>query len=135
MQLSAKNHLRLHRYVGILSAILLFSRPFLFHFWEWKPLSPEILSLYVGRVGAVLGALAFFTGGGLGKYLSEEKSRTAEIHTILMLGGLILQIPILAEAGTSIFLNILSYFGYLFLFSGWILGRRVFRNRKRILPF
>ncbi|WP_246050741.1 hypothetical protein [Leptospira langatensis] len=105
----------------------------IFNYYNISPFALE--SIYLGRIGAIFGALAFFTGGGLGNYLSEEKSKLAEIHTIVILAGLLLQIPILAEAQSNFLLNSVSALGLVFLIVGWVLGRRVFPNRKRILPF
>ncbi|TGJ99031.1 hypothetical protein EHQ53_10360 [Leptospira langatensis] len=135
MEFSPKTRLRTHRYIGILSLLFLFLRPLadIFNYYNISPFALE--SIYLGRIGAIFGALAFFTGGGLGNYLSEEKSKLAEIHTIVILAGLLLQIPILAEAQSNFLLNSVSALGLVFLIVGWVLGRRVFPNRKRILPF
>ncbi|TGL64863.1 hypothetical protein [Leptospira sarikeiensis] len=135
MELSPKNKLKLHRYVGILSLGFIFTRPFLIAFQFPNTQEYEAIAAYIGRVGAILGALAFITGGGLGKFLDEKKSRVAEIHTIVMLAGLVFQVPVLAETKIEIVPNIISYLGCFILLAGWVLGRKVFPNRKRILPF
>ncbi|PJZ24063.1 hypothetical protein CH352_18070 [Leptospira hartskeerlii] len=135
MELSPKNKLRLHRYLGIVSLSFLFSRPFVILFQFPDIQNFEYFSATIGRAGAVFGVLAFITGGGLGKYLDEKKARVAEIHTILMLAGLTMQVPVLAEVKILLIPNLISYFGCVILICGWILGRRVFINRKRILPF
>ncbi len=135
MELSPKNKLKTHRYVGILSLAFLFSRPvfLLLSFPDIAP--PEIFSTYIGRIGAILGVLAFVSGGGLGKFLTDERAKVAEIHTIIMLAGLVFQVPVLADTKINTFANIGSLLGCILLFCGWILGRRIFNNRKRILPF
>ncbi|TGK01638.1 hypothetical protein EHO59_11015 [Leptospira semungkisensis] len=135
MEISPKTRLRTHRYIGILSLFFLFFRPLtnIFNYYNILPFALE--PIHIGRIGALLGAIAFLTGGGLGNYLSEEKSKLAEIHTIVILAGLLLQIPVLAETEPNPWLNWISIFGFIFLISGWILGRRVFPNRRRILPF
>ncbi|TGM85449.1 hypothetical protein [Leptospira licerasiae] len=135
MELSPKNKLRLHRYLGISSLSFLFFRPFIILFQFPDIHNFEYFSANIGRTGAIFGVLAFITGGGLGKYLDEKKARVAEIHTILMLAGLMMQVPVLAEVKILLIPNLISYLGCSLLFCGWILGRKVFKNRKRILPF
>ncbi|MGJ4786435.1 hypothetical protein [Leptospira koniambonensis] len=135
MELSPKNKLKLHRYLGVISLGFLFSRPLIILFQFPDIQNFEYFSAYIGRTGAIFGVLAFISGGGLGKYLDEKKSRVAEIHTIIMLAGLTMQVPVLAEVEILLIPNLISYLGCGMLIWGWILGRKVFINRKRILPF
>ncbi|WP_243393450.1 hypothetical protein [Leptospira perolatii] len=110
--------------LGICSLFFLLSKCILYEI-RIEGLSREDI-LLLGRIGAVFGLFSFFTGGGLGKFLSDKRSKIAEVHTILMLAGLILQTPSLGEDSQNYITIFLSWIGMVLLLSGWMYGRRVF---------
>ncbi|TGL77476.1 hypothetical protein [Leptospira yasudae] len=125
--MKAKNRLRLHSYSGILSILFLTCRIFLPLFTI--PFLPEDLYLLLGRIGIFLGLFAFLSGCGLGKYLFVQNSEYTEIHIILLLAGLALQIPAISENHTNFYANLASWFGFPLLLAGWIYGRRIRRKK------
>ncbi|EMS87336.1 hypothetical protein LEP1GSC073_0071 [Leptospira noguchii str. Cascata] len=63
-----KYKFRFHSILGIVSILLLSCKLFLLIFNFSNSLLSQDLSLVLGKIGIVLGLLAFFTGCGLGKY-------------------------------------------------------------------
>lgn len=131
--LGTKSRLRIHAYLGILSVLLLTAKALLsvlpgFGLGEALPLS-------IGRLGGIFGALAFLSGGGLGKFLSDQRSKTAEIHMILMLAGLALQVSTLAEEHPHPLAVFASWIGLAAMGIGWIYGRRIFDRTKIRFPW
>ncbi|PJZ59314.1 hypothetical protein [Leptospira barantonii] len=137
--MKAKNRLRLHSYLGILSILLLSLRIFL----SFVPLLPSSFSFLIstqdilleialvsGKIGIVLGLFAFLTGAGLGKYMFVQNSEYTEIHIILLLAGLALQIPSISENHSNFYANLVAWISYPLLIAGWIYGRRIRRKRK-----
>ncbi|AYV54977.1 hypothetical protein [Leptospira kmetyi] len=136
--MKAKNRLRLHSYLGILSILFLSFRIFLslvsfpssvassFSFL----ISTQEIALLSGKIGIVLGLFAFLTGAGLGKYMFVQNSEYTEIHIILLLAGLALQIPSISENHSNFYANLVAWISYPLLIAGWIYGRRIRRKRK-----
>ncbi|WP_246028227.1 hypothetical protein [Leptospira fletcheri] len=131
--LGAKSRLRIHAYIGILSVLLLTAKALLSVASELG--FGEALPLSIGRLGAIFGVLAFLSGGGLGKFLSDQRSRTAELHMILMLAGLTLQVPSLAEELPHPLAVFASWIGLASMGIGWIYGRKIFDRTKIRFPW
>ncbi|EQA43825.1 hypothetical protein LEP1GSC050_1918 [Leptospira broomii serovar Hurstbridge str. 5399] len=133
LRISPKLKLRTHAALGISSVLLLATKVFLplFENIEISILVP----LTLGRIGAIAGVAAFLSGGGLGKFLTEKRSKVAEIHMILMLSGLLLQVPSLSDPAPDLFKNVTAGVGLLILGVGWIYGRRIFRRTLFKFPW
>ncbi|MDV6235838.1 hypothetical protein CH379_009385 [Leptospira ellisii] len=123
--LRAKQKIRLHSILGISSIILLGFRLIL---QLLVPLLSEHLALTFGRIGIILGVFAFFSGAGLGRYRFVENSKYAELHVILLLAGLALQVPGISESHSNPYALAAAWFGYPLLIAGWIYGRRIREN-------
>ncbi|EMJ91251.1 hypothetical protein [Leptospira alstonii] len=128
--MKTKNRLKLHSVLGIVSILLLSCGIFL-------PISisflPQDLHLILGRFGILFGLSAFLTGCGLGKFPFVQNSEYTEIHIILLLAGLVLQIPSISENHSHFYANLLAWLGYPLLLAGWIYGRKI-RRKKQKLP-
>ncbi|EQA36527.1 hypothetical protein LEP1GSC047_3068 [Leptospira inadai serovar Lyme str. 10] len=132
-RISPKLKLRTHAALGISSVLLLAAKAILsiFENIEIIIFSPLIL----GRIGAIAGVAAFLTGGGLGKLLTEKRSKMAEIHMILMLSGLLLQVPSVSDPSPDLFKSVTAGIGLFILGVGWIYGRRIFRRTLFKFPW
>ncbi|EMY78980.1 putative lipoprotein [Leptospira weilii serovar Ranarum str. ICFT] len=132
--MKTKNRLKLHSVLGIVSILLLSCRIFLpiLNFPISIPLLPQDLHLILGRIGIFFGLSAFFTGCGLGKYLFVQNSKYTEIHIILLLAGLALQIPSISENHSHFYANLLAWLGYPLLLAGWIYGRKICRKKHNL---
>ncbi|AOP34747.1 hypothetical protein A0128_13350 [Leptospira tipperaryensis] len=127
-RLKAKQRLKLHSYLGISSILLLTLRIFLPLFSSFFLLSEEI-SLLSGRIGIFLGLFAFLTGSGLGNYTFVQNSKYAELHVILLLAGLALQVPGISASHSEILAIAAAWTGFPLLVAGWLYGRKI-RNRR-----
>ncbi|RHX88877.1 hypothetical protein [Leptospira stimsonii] len=126
--LKVKQRLKLHSYIGILSILLLSLRIFFpLPFWTFQ--NSEELSLLFGRIGITFGVLAFLTGSGLGNYTFVQNSKYAELHVILLLAGLALQVPGISANHSDTLSTLASWIGFPLLLAGWLYGRKI-RNRK-----
>ncbi|MBM9576414.1 hypothetical protein JWG45_04520 [Leptospira sp. 201903070] len=127
-RLKAKQRLKLHSYLGISSILLLTSRiilPVLSLLFS----IPEEFPLSLGRIGIFLGVLAFFSGSGLGNYSFVQNSKYAELHVILLLAGLALQVPGISLSHSTILAALASWVGLPLLIAGWLYGRKI-RTRR-----
>ncbi|WP_425460723.1 hypothetical protein [Leptospira gomenensis] len=122
----SKQKLKLHSILGISSILLLGFRLILQPFDV--PHIPNDSDVTLGRIGIFLGVFAFFSGTGLGKYRFVENSEYAELHVILLLAGLALQVPGISESHSNPFALAAAWLGYPLLIAGWIYGRKI---RKR----
>ncbi|MBM9500783.1 hypothetical protein JWG44_11045 [Leptospira sp. 201903071] len=127
-RLKAKQRLKLHSYLGIFSILLLTLRIILPVFSLFFSISEEI-HLLSGRIGIFLGVLAFLTGSGLGNYSFVQNSKYAELHVILLLAGLALQVPGISVSHSTVLAIIASWLGFPLLVAGWLYGRKI-RKRK-----
>ncbi|XDD51313.1 hypothetical protein AB3N59_06000 [Leptospira sp. WS92.C1] len=126
LPLRAKHKLKLHSILGIVS-ILFLSLRILIPIFTIQFLSHET-QLILGRIGILLGLFAFFTGCGLGNYTFVQNSKHTELHVILMLAGLALQVPFISENHSSGYAKPISWIGMCVLIAGWWFGRKI-RNR------
>ncbi|EMI67256.1 hypothetical protein [Leptospira noguchii] len=124
-----KYKFRFHSILGIVSILLLSCKLFLLIFNFSNSLLSRDLSLVLGKIGIVLGLLAFFTGCGLGKYSYVQNSKYTEVHILFLLAGLILQVPSLSENHFNFYANLAAWLGYPLILVGWIYGRKI-RQRK-----
>ncbi|EMO14709.1 putative lipoprotein [Leptospira santarosai str. CBC523] len=127
--MKTKNQLKLHSALGIISILLLSCKiflPFLSLAFPFLFL-PQTLFLFLGKVGIFFGLSAFISGCGLGNYPFVQNSKYTEIHVLLLLAGLILQIPSVSENHSNFYANIISKLGYPLLIAGWVYGRKIRR--------
>ncbi|AXR60764.1 hypothetical protein [Leptospira mayottensis] len=123
--MKSKYQLKLHSALGIISILLLSCKIFL------SPILflPQSLFLILGKIGIFFGLSAFISGCGLGNYLFVQNSKYTEIHIILLLAGLILQIPSVSENHSNFYVGIVAMLGYPLLIIGWIYGRKIRRKK------
>ncbi|EPG74288.1 hypothetical protein LEP1GSC058_2342 [Leptospira fainei serovar Hurstbridge str. BUT 6] len=133
LRIGPKLKLKIHAALGISSVLLFATKAFLPLFKNIE--IPILLPVTLGRIGAIAGVAAFLSGGGLGKFLSEERSKVAEIHMILMLSGLLLQVPSLSDPAPNLFMSATAWIGLFILCVGWIYGRRIFRRTLFKFPW
>ncbi|WP_078130625.1 hypothetical protein [Leptospira alexanderi] len=129
--MKTKYQLKLHSALGIISILLLSCKIFLPFLIFLSPilLFPQNLFLILGKIGIFFGLSAFISGCGLGNYLFVQNSKYTEIHIILLLAGLILQIPSVSENHSNFYASIVAKLGYPLLIAGWIYGRKIRRKK------
>ncbi|EQA61917.1 hypothetical protein [Leptospira alexanderi] len=129
--MKTKYQLKLHSALGIISILLLSCKIFLPFLIFLSPilLLPQNLFLILGKIGVFFGLSAFISGCGLGNYLFVQNSKYTEIHIILLLAGLILQIPSVSENHSNFYASIVAKLGYPLLIAGWIYGRKIRRKK------
>ncbi|PJZ53159.1 hypothetical protein [Leptospira adleri] len=127
-RLRAKQRLNLHSYLGIFSILFLTLRIFLPLLSSFVPIAEEF-SLISGRIGIFFGLFAFLTGSGLGNYTFVQRSKYAELHVILLLAGLALQVPGISASHSNPLSLVASWIGFPLLIAGWIYGRKIRRNK------
>ncbi|EKO71525.1 hypothetical protein ACO2J1_17795 [Leptospira interrogans] len=127
--MKTKYRFKLHSILGIVSILLLSCKNFFPIFNFSNSLFFQDLSLILGKIGVFLGLIAFLTGCGLGKYRFVQNSKYTEVHILLLLGGLILQVPSLSENHSNFYANIAAWLGYPCILMGWIYGRKI-RKKK-----
>ncbi|WP_078125114.1 hypothetical protein [Leptospira alexanderi] len=129
--MKTKYQLKLHSALGIISILLLSCKIFLPFLIFLSPilLLPQNLFLILGKIGIFFGLSAFISGCGLGNYLFVQNSKYTEIHIILLLAGLILQIPSVSENHSNFYASIVAKLGYPLLIAGWIYGRKIRRKK------
>ncbi|ALO27152.1 MULTISPECIES: hypothetical protein [Leptospira] len=125
-----KYQLKLHSALGIISIFLLSCKIFLPTLLSPISFLPQNLFLILGKIGIFFGLSAFISGCGLGNYLFVQNSKYTEIHIILLLAGLILQIPSVSENHSNFYANIVAKLGYPLLIAGWICGRKIRRKNN-----
>ncbi|WP_061224179.1 hypothetical protein [Leptospira weilii] len=129
--MKTKYQLKLHSALGIISILLLSCKIFLPFLIFLSPifLLPQNLFLILGKIGIFFGLSAFISGCGLGNYLFVQNSKYTEVHIILLLAGLILQIPSVSENHSNFYASIMAKLGYPLLIAGWIYGRKIRRKK------
>ncbi|EKR64844.1 putative lipoprotein [Leptospira weilii str. 2006001853] len=126
--MKTKYQLKLHSALGIISILLLSCKIFL-PFLSPILFLPQNLFLILGKIGIFFGLSAFISGCGLGNYLFVQNSKYTEIHIILLLAGLVLQIPSVSENHSNFYVSIVAKLAYPLLIAGWIYGRKIRRKK------